>query len=79
MTGNIEIILFGQIAQLAGKDRLTIPGIADTIQLREAVNTMFPGLKDIDYAIAVEKKIVRGKQDIGEGTMIALLPPFSGG
>jgi molybdopterin synthase sulfur carrier subunit len=74
-----EVILFGQIAQMAGKDRLTIAGISDTTQLREAINSMYPGLRDIEYAIAIEKKIVREKQAIGEGMMIALLPPFSGG
>jgi len=79
MEENVEIILFGQIAQLAGKDRLSIPGITDTNQLREMINSMYPGLKDIDYAIAVEKKIVREKQSIAKGSMIALLPPFSGG
>ena len=79
MAENVEIKLFGQIAQMAGKDRLSIAGITDTNQLRETINAMYPELKDIDYAIAIEKKIVREKQSISEGSMIALLPPFSGG
>ncbi len=79
MTGEIDIMLFGQLAQLAGRDRLMLSGISDTAQLREEVNTLFPALRQIDYAIAVEKKIVHENAVLQSGYAVALLPPFSGG
>ncbi len=79
MTKNTEIILFGQLSQLAGQERLTLSNIKDTNELREMVNMLHPGVKDIDYVIAVGKKIVSENVAIEEGVIIALLPPFSGG
>ena len=79
MADEINIMLFGQLAQLAGKDRIVLSGINDTLQLREEMNEMFPTLKNIEYAIAVGKKIMHENAMIAEGDTVALLPPFSGG
>ncbi len=79
MADEINIILFGQLAQLAGKDRVMLSGINDTLQLREEVNELFPALQNIDYAIAVEKKIMHENAMVADGQTVALLPPFSGG
>ncbi len=79
MADEINIILFGQLAQLAGKDRIMLSGINDTLQLREEVNELFPALQNIDYAIAVEKKIMHENALVADGQTVALLPPFSGG
>ena len=79
MADEINIMLFGQLAQLAGKDRIVLSGINDTLQLREEMNEMFPALEKIEYAIAVGKKIMHENAMIAEGDTVALLPPFSGG
>ena len=79
MADEINIILFGQLAQLAGRDRIMLSGINDTLQLREEVNELFPSLQNIDYAIAVEKKIMHENVVVADGQTVALLPPFSGG
>jgi molybdopterin converting factor small subunit len=79
MADEINIILFGQLAQLAGKDRIMLSGMNDTLQLREEVNELFPALQNIDYAIAVEKKIIHENAMVADGQTVALLPPFSGG
>jgi molybdopterin converting factor small subunit len=36
-------------------------------------------LKGIKYAIAVDKKIVSGNAPLQDKSVVALLPPFSGG
>jgi molybdopterin synthase sulfur carrier subunit len=79
MANEINIMLFGQLAQLAGKDRIMLSGINDTLQLRQEINDMFPALQQIDYAIAVEKKILHENTVVKDGNVVALLPPFSGG
>jgi molybdopterin synthase sulfur carrier subunit len=40
---------------------------------------MYPSLADAKYLIAVDKQTVTGNTILKEGSMIALLPPFSGG
>ena len=72
-------MLFGQLAQLAGKDRIVLCGINDTVQLRDEINALFPALQQIDYAIAVDKKIIHENTFVDDGYTVALLPPFSGG
>jgi sulfur-carrier protein len=79
MADEINIMLFGQLAQLAGKDCIVLSGINDTLQLREEINALFPALGQIDYAIAVEKKIMHENTVVKDGNVVALLPPFSGG
>ena len=79
MADEINIMLFGQLAQLAGKDRIVLSGINDTLQLKEEINELFPALENIEYAIAVGKKIMHENALIAEGDTVALLPPFSGG
>ena len=79
MAEQLQILLFGQLAQLAGTDRVMISGVKDTQSLRKDINALYPALQHIEYAIAVEKKIVNENTAIDIGNTIALLPPFSGG
>jgi len=79
MANEVNIMLFGQLAQLAGKDTVVLSGIKDTVQLRQEIDELFPSLRNIDYAIAVEKKIKHENTVVKDGNLVALLPPFSGG
>jgi sulfur-carrier protein len=79
MADEVNIMLFGQLAELAGKDTIVLSGINNTAQLRREIDELFPSLRNIDYAIAVEKKIRHENTVVKDGNMVALLPPFSGG
>jgi molybdopterin converting factor small subunit len=79
MAGQVTIMFFGQLAQLAGTDRIQLSDIDDTQQLRQRVNGMYPSIQHIEYAIAVEKKIINENVMVNDSDTIALLPPFSGG
>lgn len=74
----VNIIIFGQIADITETDNLSVENIADTNQLVEHLTAAYPALRTAKYAIAVDKKIVKENTALNNNT-VALLPPFSGG
>jgi molybdopterin synthase sulfur carrier subunit len=74
-----EILVFGQLQDITGTDTLRLEGVTDTASLRERLFLLHPGLKEARFAIAVDRGIVTGDVAIGNGSSVALLPPFSGG
>ena len=75
----INILIFGQIADITGTNNLSMEGVTDTNTLMEHLTSAYPALKGSKYAIAVDKKIVKENTALNNNNTIALLPPFSGG
>lgn len=75
----INIITFGQIADITGANNIALENVADTNQLIEQLNSSYPSLASAKYAIAVDKKIIKENTPLNKNNTIALLPPFSGG
>lgn len=75
----INLLAFGQIAEITGKSAWKITGVKDTNSLIENLEIQFPDLVKTNYSIAVNKKIIQGNTIINTEDTIALLPPFSGG
>lgn len=75
----LNIIIFGQIADITGTNNITLENVADTNQLIEWLNSSYPSLGSAKYAIAVDKKIIKENTSLNNNNTIALLPPFSGG
>jgi len=71
-------MVFGQIAEITGNSNFVID-VADTDELINKLNCLYPGLQHAKYAVAVNKQIIRNKTEINQGFEIAILPPFSGG
>lgn len=74
----MEVLLFGIIAEKAGKDRMTIVA-ASMPELRDGLLREMPFLGSLSYAIAVDRRIVREDRALTGNEEIALLPPFAGG
>ena len=74
----MEVLLFGIIAEKAGKDKLTIVA-ASMSELRERLLKEMPFLGSLSYAMAVDRRIVREDRSLTGDEEIALLPPFAGG
>ena len=74
----INIIIFGQLADIAGSS-LALENIADTNGLVRELHILYPALANTKYAIAVDKKVVNENTALTENSIVALLPPFSGG
>jgi len=75
---SIHIILFGQLADIAGNS-VFINDVADTDSLINALHYTYPALAEAKYVIAVNRQVVASNTLLHENTVVALLPPFSGG
>ena len=76
---SVTILFFGQLAEIAGNEQMELGDIKDTLELQKSLHTQFPGLGKLKYRIAVNKEIVSETTSLQNGTIVALLPPFSGG
>jgi molybdopterin converting factor small subunit len=75
----VNVLIFGQIADITGSTNLAIDDIKDTDQLVQQLTNSYPGLAGAKYAIAVDKKIIKENTTLNASNTVALLPPFSGG
>ncbi|MBI5857728.1 MAG: MoaD/ThiS family protein [Sphingobacteriales bacterium] len=75
----INLLFFGQAADITGKASWNFSGITNTLELNEKLIENFPGLQTIKYSIAVNRKIVRENTILNNEDTVAILPPFSGG
>ena len=74
-----NIIIFGQLTEITGTSNLALTGITDTNALVKELNRKYPGLVNVKYMIAIDKKVITENSVINEHNTIALMPPFSGG
>lgn len=75
----INILVFGQLADIIGKMELKISDVRDTAELNHKLAEQYPALPAIKYVLAVNKIIVQENTLLRDADKIALLPPFSGG
>lgn len=75
----IKVLTFGQVADIINQPSFDMNDVVDTNSLKLLLKEKYPQLKEIKYAIAVDKKIVNGNIAIQDKSVVALLPPFSGG
>jgi molybdopterin converting factor small subunit len=72
-------MIFGQIVDITGTDKLTIEDVSDTNELINKLHLQYPSLINSKYAVAVDKKIIQHNTSVSSNNTVALLPPFSGG
>jgi molybdopterin synthase sulfur carrier subunit len=75
----MEILLFGQLADITGASKFEAGFVADTDGLKMLLEERFPGLKQVKYMLAVNMHIVQANTSLDGSETIALMPPFSGG
>lgn len=75
----IEIISFGKLAELITINRLMVDEVFDTDALMRYLEKQFTGLEHIKYKLAVNKQIVHTNTRLTAGSVVAIMPPFSGG
>ena len=73
-----RIILFGKLADIAGNSVAMID-VADTDSLVNALHKNYPALAQAKYIIAVDKQVIKGNTILKNNSVVALLPPYSGG
>lgn len=75
----INVKIFGQLVEITGTDYLSFDNIQDTDQLMDRLHALFPSLREARFAFAVDMRIIRANTHLSDNSLVALLPPFSGG
>jgi sulfur-carrier protein len=75
---DLQIILFGRLVDIAGSS-VFVNGVADTDSLINALHKAYPTLAETKYVVAVDKRVITSNTLLNERSVVALLPPFSGG
>jgi sulfur-carrier protein len=75
----IYVKIFGQLSDITGKNELQFSNVRDTDQLLKELQDLYPSLKHVKYACAVDQKVIKSNTMLEENSIVALLPPFSGG
>jgi molybdopterin synthase sulfur carrier subunit len=75
----MEILFFGQLADLAGKPNWKTDSVEDTDALKALLEANFEGLNRVKYMMSVNRQMVQTNTPLSGSETIALMPPFSGG
>ena len=75
---SIKIIFFGKLSDIAGSS-VSVNDVTDTEGLINALHKNYPALANTKYLIAVDKQVIRQNTILNNNSIVALLPPFSGG
>ena len=76
---SIRIMIFGQLTDIINSNILTLADISDTNGLVSELHKRFPALAGTKYMMAVNKQTITTNTILKEDSIVALLPPFSGG
>ena len=72
----INLLSFGQVADITGKATFKIPDVKNTDELNEFLFRAWPQLQVIKYSIAVNKKTIQKNTQLHDQDTVAILPPF---
>jgi molybdopterin synthase sulfur carrier subunit len=75
----VEIRFFGQLTDLTKTERVLIEDMRDTDMLMNKIMEMYPALATATFKVALNNKLVNDNIEIAENSIIAFMPPFSGG
>ena len=75
----VHIMLFGQLADITGVDKIIVENTLDTDSMVKSLQNTYPALTQSTFVIAVDKKIISSNTLLTDQCTVALLPPFSGG
>ncbi|MGZ8558913.1 MAG: MoaD/ThiS family protein [Chitinophagaceae bacterium] len=75
----LRIMIFGQLTDIINSNVLILTDITDTNNLVSELNKRYPALAGTKYMMAVNKQTVTTNTVLKEDSIVALLPPFSGG
>lgn len=76
---NIQVLLFGSMAEIVGKAKLIVNDCNDTDSLKVKMIIEYPQLNNCVFLISVNKKLIKANHQLEQGNEVAFLPPFAGG
>ena len=75
----IKVLLFGILAEEAGKDEIVAGPVSNLNELKDIVLKQYPSFNKYKFNISVNHMILHTNTDLKEGDEVAFLPPFAGG
>jgi molybdopterin converting factor small subunit len=75
----ITIMVFGPLQDITGWNEKALDDIQDSESLVQALESIFPQFKGLEYQIAVNHDLIDQNTQFQDRDEVALLPPFSGG
>lgn len=74
-----KVLLYAQLTDIVGHRELTVNEVKGTAALEACLHERYPALKQQRYLVAVDREIVSVDTPVTDHSVVALLPPFSGG
>lgn len=74
-----QLKIFGKLTEIIKTDAIIINEIKNTETLKKILFTKYPVLKEMKFFISVNNKLITENTIIENGSVVALLPPYSGG
>ena len=75
----VKLIIFGQLTEIIGSGNLILNNVVDTDDLVKHLQDRYPAIAKSKYIIAVNKQVIKENTVLNADSIVALLPPFSGG
>jgi len=75
----IKIELYGVLAEIAGSNAIELINVNDINAVKKELELKYPEVKEYNYFIAVNDKIINENRILKNEDSIAVMPPFSGG
>lgn len=75
----VEIRFFGQLTDLTKTETVFLDNVTDTDLVMKKIIEMYPALANSTFKMALNNKLINGNIEVAENSIIAIMPPFSGG
>lgn len=75
----INILFFGQLTEKVGSSSISIDNPGSISKLKAELLSRFPALQTATFSIALNNVLIAEETTIPDNSIIAFMPPFSGG
>ncbi len=77
----IKVLYFGMIAEWKGgsEEKRMVDNTMHTQQLLDSIAMEIPGIKDINYVVALNRSMIEESMALVNGDEVSIFPPFAGG
>lgn len=75
----VKVMIFGRLTDIVGSSTLSMADVGTTDELIKQMNKRYPALVNSKFAIAVNRQVINEPVRLDDNSIVALLPPSSGG
>lgn len=75
----MEVLFFGQLTDITNTSSIRVEDQTDLNALKKYIFQQYPHLSNSNFIIAVDNKLVNDNIKLYEHSVVAFMPPYSGG